>query len=112
MSKNIVHFFYNISFFIMLLTSKPIKNIFILSKALYMTLLNNLKTIILLAFVLYIAPFVIENIKKQYILLLEPHVAIGVIHITEPIHNAQVLTTQLYNFFQNSTIKGIVIKIN
>jgi len=77
-----------------------------------MTLLNTLKTIVFLSIILYFAPFLVENIKNQYTSLLEPPTHIGVVHITEPIHSAHYLVSELHSFFQNPTIKGIVIKID
>lgn len=77
-----------------------------------MTLLNALKTIFLLTIILYIAPFFIEGIKKQYIPLLEPQTSIGIVTITESLYDAYCLTKELHAFFKDSTIKGIVLKIN
>jgi protease-4 len=77
-----------------------------------MTLLNSLKTIIILAIILYAAPFLIENIKMQYLSLLEPRTQIGIVYITKPLYSAHSLTHQLHSFFKNSSIKGIVIKID
>lgn len=77
-----------------------------------MTLLNNLKTIIIFTIILYAAPFLIENIKMQYLFLLEPQTQIGILYITKPLYSAHSLTHQLHTFFKNPTIKGIVIKID
>jgi protease IV len=77
-----------------------------------MTLLNTLKTIFLFTIILYIAPFFIEGIKKQYIPLLEPQTPIGIVAITESLHDAYYPTKELHAFFKDNTVKGIVLKIN
>lgn len=77
-----------------------------------MTLLNTLKTIFLLTIILYVAPFFVDGIKKQYIHLLEPQTLIGLVSLTEPLHDAYFPTKALHSFFRDPTIKGIVIKIN
>jgi protease IV len=77
-----------------------------------MTLLNLLKTIFLLTIILYIAPFCVEGIKKQYIHLLEPQTPIGVIAISEPLQNISHITKELHSFFKDPNIKGIMLKIN
>ena len=77
-----------------------------------MTLLNALKTIVFLIITLYIAPFLIDGIKNQYITILEPQTAIGIINITEPLYTAHSSIQQLHSYFQDPTIKGIVLKIN
>ena len=77
-----------------------------------MTLFNALKTIFFLAIILYTAPFLFENIKKQYIPLLEPRTPIGILHITKHLHNNHDLIEQLHCFFKDPIIQGIVIKID
>jgi protease-4 len=77
-----------------------------------MTLLNALKTLFLLTIILYIAPFFIDGIKKQYIHLLEPQTPIGIISITKPLHTASCPVKELHSFFKDPNIKGIVMKIN
>jgi len=77
-----------------------------------MTLLNTLKTITFLSIILYAAPFLIENIKKQYVPLLEPQTKIGILTIKESINEANLFINQLHSFFKNSLIKGIIIKID
>src|SRR5579863_7966094 len=96
----------------MLLKITRYKGSFLHPESHIMTLLNLLKTLFLLTIILYIAPFCIENIKQQYIHLLEPQTPVGVISINEPLHNAYVPTKDLHAFFKDPNIKGIVIKIN
>jgi len=96
----------------MLLKITHQKGPFLHSESSIMTLLNLLKTLFLLTIILYIAPFCIENIRKQYIHLLEPQTPVGVISINEPFHNAYIPTKELHAFFKDPNIKGIVIKIN
>jgi ClpP class serine protease len=96
----------------MLLKITRYKGSFLHPESHIMTLLNLLKTLFLLTIILYIAPFCIENIKQQYIHLLEPQTPVGVISINEPLHNAYVPTKELHAFFKDPNIKGIVIKIN
>ncbi len=77
-----------------------------------MTLLNLLRSLLLLTIILYIAPFFVDGIKQQYINLLEPQTPIGVISITKPFHNDSYSTKELHSFFKDPNIKGILIKIN
>ncbi|HLC07048.1 MAG TPA: S49 family peptidase [Candidatus Babeliales bacterium] len=77
-----------------------------------MTLFESVKTILILILFVYAAPFLIENIKKQYMPLLEPHTYIGVLQITRPLHNSFCITEGLHCFFKDPYIKGIVIKID
>jgi len=77
-----------------------------------MTLLNLLKTIVLFTIALYCAPFLIENISKQYNALLEPPTQIGLLSITSSLDDGNLLTEQLFSFFKNPNIQGIIIKIN
>ena len=84
----------------MILNQKPKKTLFYSDKASIMTLLNPLKTIFFLIITLYTAPFLVEGIKKQYISILEPQTAIGIVSINQPLHNAFDVTEQLHNFFK------------
>jgi protease-4 len=77
-----------------------------------MTILNLLKTVFLLLIILYVVPFFIDGLTKQYIHLLEPQTPVGIIAITEPFHNAAFFTKEIHAFFKDPNIKGIVIKIN
>ena len=85
---------------------------FLPQESFVMTLLNLLKTLFLLTIILYIAPFFMDGIKQQYIHLLEPQTPIGVISITEPLHNNYQLIKEVHSFFKDPSIKGIVLKIN
>jgi ClpP class serine protease len=77
-----------------------------------MTLLNLLRSLLLLTIILYIAPFFMDGIKQQYINLLEPQTPIGVISITKPLQSDCYPIKDLHSFFKDPSIKGIVIKIN
>lgn len=77
-----------------------------------MTLLNTLKTIFLLIIILYVAPALVDGIKKQYMAILEPRTPVGILSLTKPLHDADCTTEQLHYFFKDPAIKGIVIKIN
>ncbi|HLJ30872.1 MAG TPA: S49 family peptidase [Candidatus Babeliales bacterium] len=77
-----------------------------------MTLLNFIKTLFLLTLALYCAPFLIDTISKQYTLLLEPPTHVGLLSITKPLDNGDVITEQLFSFFKNPLIQGIIIKID
>lgn len=77
-----------------------------------MTLLETVKTLFFGIILVAIAPFLIENIKKQYIPLLEPRTYIAVVNITQPLHNSCNLAEQFYSFFKDPLIKGIVVKID
>jgi len=77
-----------------------------------MTLFESIKTILILVVFMYAAPFLIDGIKKQYMPLLEPRTNIGVLCITQHLHNSFCLTEQIHSFFKNPLIKAIVIKID
>ncbi len=77
-----------------------------------MTLFEAVKTVLTLTIFLSVAPFFIENITKQYTLLLEPRTQIGVININQQLHCSHPIIDQLYSFFKDSTIKGILIKLD
>lgn len=81
-------------------------------KAFTMTLLNALKTVLLLTIALYIAPFLIENIKTQYSYLLEPQAHIGILSLTQPLYSSDYLTEDVCSFFKDPVIQAIVIKID
>lgn len=85
---------------------------FLSIKGLLMTLFESLKSIIIIALSLYAAPFFIENIKKQYLPILEPRTHIGVLHITEHFYNSLTFTKELHAFFKDPLIKAIIIKID
>lgn len=77
-----------------------------------MTLFELIKSIVLITLFLCFAPFLFENIKNQYLPLLEPRAPIGVIHIPHKLNYASTILEQLHAFFKNTFIKGIVIHIN
>ncbi|HSC25049.1 MAG TPA: S49 family peptidase [Candidatus Babeliales bacterium] len=77
-----------------------------------MTLLTSIKTIFFLITFLYIAPFLFEGIKKQYIALLEPRTPIGILHVLNPFNQTSYFIERLHFFFKNPSIKGIIIKID
>lgn len=77
-----------------------------------MTLFDSFKTIIVFTLLIYAGPMVIENIKKQYAPFIELRTQIGVIYINKTISNSYCHTAELHDFFKNSHIKGIVIKID
>jgi protease IV len=77
-----------------------------------MTLFEMLKTIFFLTIFAYIAPSLFDNIKKKYIPLLEPRTYIGIIHIQDALQDSYEITEQLHNFFKNTQIKAIIIKMN
>src|SRR5437870_1813081 len=81
-------------------------------RAFIMTLLNALKTILLLTIALYIAPFLIENIKTQYSYLLEPQAHIGILSLTQPLCSSYDLTEHLHSFVKDPIMQAIVIKIH
>lgn len=77
-----------------------------------MTLLDFIKSTVIITIFLCIAPFLIEKIKKQYIPLLEPKANIAIVHITEKLDNSCCILEQLHTFFKDSHIKGMIIKID
>jgi ClpP class serine protease len=77
-----------------------------------MTLLNGLKTIIYLSLFLCIAPFLITNIKRQYIHITETQTPIGVLHIPHNFDNSLSFIRQLHLFFKDTTIQALLINID
>ncbi len=77
-----------------------------------MTLFDSFKTIMAFTLLIYVGPMVIENIKKQYTPFIELRTQIGVIYINGTLINSYHHTAELHNFFKNSHIKGILIKID
>lgn len=77
-----------------------------------MTLFELIKSIVLIVIFLCFAPYLIENIKKQYIPLLEPRTNIAIVPITQQLHNSYPVLEQLHSFFKDPLIKGIIIKID
>jgi hypothetical protein len=75
-----------------------------------MTLLNALKTVLLLTIALYIAPFLIENIKVQYSYLLEPQAHIGILSLTQPLYSSYHLTEQLHSFLKTLLSKPLSLQ--
>jgi|SRR4030095_7872777 len=77
-----------------------------------MILFDSLKTIILLAFLIYAAPTIIEHIKKQYTPFFELRTHIGIIHINGTLLSSYHHAAELHSFFKSSHIKGIIIKMD
>ena len=77
-----------------------------------MTLFESIKSIIALTIFLCFAPFLIESIKKQYILLLEPRTNIAIVSIQQSLDNSSDIVNQLHTSFKDPLIKGILVKID
>ena len=77
-----------------------------------MTLLDTVKTVFILALLLYTAPRLVEGIKKQYIPILEGRTNIGIVRICQPILNATTIMEGIHSFLINPAIKGIILKID
>ncbi len=77
-----------------------------------MTVYNYLKNIFLILIFLHIAPSLIEGIRKQYSHYLEPRTQVGVLKIKGVLYDSSFYTKQLYTFFKNPQIKGILIQMD
>lgn len=71
-----------------------------------------LKNIFWLLLLLQIAPTLIKSIKSQYTDMLETKTKVGVITIKGSINNSDEYVNNLKNFFENDSIKAIVLKID
>jgi len=70
-----------------------------------------LKTVFLIIIFIYLTPFIFSSIKKQWAYKLEPRNKIGYITIDGEITNASFYRKHLSNYFQDPTIKAILLKI-
>ena len=77
-----------------------------------MTLFESIKSIIVITVFLCFAPFLIENIKKQYIPILEPRTPIAVISIPQRLHASSYIIESLHSSFKDPLVKGILITID
>lgn len=77
-----------------------------------MTFFNYLKNIFLLLLVLQLAPPILESIRKQWSFLLEPRTKVAVIDVKGAIYNADPYHKQLYNYFNDPSIKAILLKMD
>jgi protease-4 len=69
------------------------------------------KTIIFISIIIYIAPSVFFSIKKQWTYKLETHNKIGYLAINGNINNTSYYKKQLSNYFKDTSIKAILLKI-
>lgn len=81
-------------------------------KRIIMTLYDHAKNIALIAFFMYCAPYVVKEIHTYYTTLLEQKTSIGIITLTGTITDSSWYTQNLNSFFENHTIKGILLVIN
>lgn len=72
---------------------------------------NYLQGFVLLALLIYAAPRLIHNIKKQWSHKIEKHHKIGYLYIDNKIKNASFYRKHLTNYFKDSSMKAILIKI-
>jgi protease-4 len=77
-----------------------------------MTLFELVKTILVVTIFLCAAPLLIDNIKTQYIPLLEPRTHIAVVHLPSKFHHSSALNKQFNTFFKDPIIKAILLKID
>jgi protease-4 len=70
-----------------------------------------LKTIIFGLIIIQIAPFIISNIKNQWLYSLEGRNKIGYICINGTVENAAPYRKSLTNYFKDNSIKAILLKI-
>ncbi len=70
-----------------------------------------LKTTIFILIIIQVAPSIISSIQHQWTNSLESHNKIGYLCINGPIENASSYRKHLTNFFKDSSIKAILLKI-
>ncbi|MBP6869607.1 signal peptide peptidase SppA [Candidatus Babeliales bacterium] len=70
-----------------------------------------LKTALFILFIMQVGPSIISHVKHQWIDNLEPRNKIGYLCITDSINNSSSYRKILTSYFQNSSIKGILLKI-
>jgi len=76
-----------------------------------MTFYDIMKNIFLLLIILSIAPTLVSNIGKQYGKYFEPRTKVGVLPIRETITNSESYNKQLRTYFEDSSIKAILNKM-
>ena len=76
-----------------------------------MTFYDVLKNLFLLLIVLSLAPALITSISRQYGKYFEPRTKVGVLPIRESITNSEPYNKQLRTYFEDSSIKAILIKM-
>lgn len=72
---------------------------------------NYLQGFVLLALLIYAVPRFIHNIKKQWTHKVEKHHKIGYLYIDNKIKSASFYRKHLTNYFKDSSMKAILIKI-
>lgn len=72
---------------------------------------NYLQGFILLLLAIYTTPLLINSIKKQWSHKIEKHHKIGYLFINDTIKNASPYRKHLTDYFKNTSIKAILIKI-
>ena len=77
-----------------------------------MTLFDLVKNIFIILIFLQIAPILVKNVKKQYVLYFEPRTSVGVLTIKGVLYDSGPYTNQLYKFFKNQEIKALLINMN
>lgn len=77
-----------------------------------MTLFESIKSIIVITLFVCLAPFLLENIKKQYTPLLEPRTSIAVINIQQKLNESCLVLESFHTFFKDPLVKGILVKID
>lgn len=77
-----------------------------------MTFYDYLKNIFLILIFLHLAPSLITGIRKQYSRYLEPRTLVGVLKIKGVLYDSSYHAKQLYSFFKNPQIKGILLRID
>ncbi len=77
-----------------------------------MTLFDLVKNIFIILIFLQIAPILVKNVKKQYVLYFEPRTSVGVLTIKGVLYDSSPYTNQLYKFFKNQKIKALLINMD
>lgn len=70
-----------------------------------------LKSFLLISIIIYLAPSIFIHIKKEWKQNIETHNKIGYLYIHGKISNASFYREQLSNYFKDSSIKAILLKI-
>src|SRR3989304_1517040 len=76
-----------------------------------MTFYESLRNIFIILLFLQLAPALVEGIRKQCSKYLEPKTAVGVISIRGLLYDSSRYNKELNNYFKNSSIKAILLKI-
>lgn len=70
------------------------------------------KALLIFIIILQFAPIIVKNLQKQYIRLTIPHTKVAIVNITGTLKDSTHYIKQLKKFFEDRSIKSILLKIN